>query len=196
MNTAIVLPTFYNDLNAALTHAWACLARGSADRRSPFHAPVVASVGLDGAPQQRTMILRKVDVAARTLRFFTDTRSAKVAEWQCHARVSVLAYSSSDKLQLRLAGNVRCETDTALADNCWANLRETARAGYAQADTPGGVMENPDAHLPLSATARDNFCLIHVDVDCIDWVFLSPQGNRRAQFSWPQDSLHAQWLAP
>lgn len=196
MNTAIALPNFYNDLNAALTHAWACLARGSADRRSPFHAPVVASIGLDGAPQQRTMILRKVDMAARTLRFFTDTRSAKVAEWQSHPWVSVLAYSASDKLQLRLAGSARCDTDSALADNCWANLRDTARAGYAQLDTPGGVLDNPDSHSPMLKTARDNFCLIHIDVDCIDWVFLSPQGNRRAQFSWPQDSLHAQWLAP
>jgi pyridoxamine 5'-phosphate oxidase len=157
---------------------------------------VVASIGLDGAPEQRTMILRKVDVASRTLRFFTDTRSAKVAEWQRHAHVSVLAYSASDKLQLRLAGKVRCETDTALADNCWANLRDTARAGYAQGDTPGGVLENPDSHLPILETARGNFCLIHVDVDCIDWVFLSPQGNRRAQFSWPHGNLQAQWLAP
>ncbi|NJR71988.1 MAG: hypothetical protein HC782_02435 [Gammaproteobacteria bacterium] len=68
-NTNTFTPPYYNDLSASLAHAWACLARGSADRRSPFHAPVVASVGIDGTPEQRTMILRKVDVPTRTLRF-------------------------------------------------------------------------------------------------------------------------------
>jgi len=195
----IYTPPYYNDLTATLNHAWACLTRGSADRRSPFHAPVVATIGLDGTPQQRTLILRKVDVASRTLRFFTDTRSAKIAEWRQNPRVSVLTYSASDKIQLRLSGSVRCETDSALADNCWANLRETARAGYAQNDAPGVAISTPDADSPVSAlinVARDNFCLIHVDVDSLDWVFLSSHGNRRAQFSWPEGVLNTQWLAP
>ncbi|NJR71989.1 MAG: hypothetical protein HC782_02440 [Gammaproteobacteria bacterium] len=61
-----------------------------------------------------------------------------MADWQHNKSVSVLAYSTSDKIQLRLSGEVAIDAASALADNCWANLRETARAGYAQVDTPGG----------------------------------------------------------
>ena len=69
-------PDYYNDLSASLRHAWQMLGRATKDRRSAFHAPVVATAADDG-PQARVMILRSVDAAARQLTFYTDTRSAK-----------------------------------------------------------------------------------------------------------------------
>ena len=201
----IYTPPFYNDLTTSLAHAWALLARGTADRRSAFHTPSVASVAADGSPTQRTMILRKVDVATRTLRFHSDIRSTKIYEWQKNARVSVLGYSVSDKIQLRLSGAMHIEHKSALVDNIWANMRAQSRVGYAQTDTPGAHIDAPSiepppleilADAPLATIARENFCLLTVNVEQLDWVFLSLHGNRRAQFSWPQDVLQAQWLAP
>ncbi|NJR71990.1 MAG: hypothetical protein HC782_02445 [Gammaproteobacteria bacterium] len=61
----------------------------------------------------------------------------------------------------------------------------------------GAAIETPDlAASALSNTARENFCLIHVAVDLLDWVYLSSEGNRRAQFSWANGELTSQWLAP
>jgi pyridoxamine 5'-phosphate oxidase len=71
------IPSFYNDLGETRTQAWALLARGVADRRSPFHAPTVASLGLDGRPRARVVILRDCDGAAATLRFNTDRRTTR-----------------------------------------------------------------------------------------------------------------------
>lgn len=202
---AIYTPPFYNDLNATLTHAWALLARGTVDRRSAFHTPSVASIASDGSPTQRTMILRKVDVAARTLRFHSDIRSIKIDEWQKNSRASVLAYSVSDKIQLRLSGAITIDQHTPQVDNIWANMRAQSRVGYAQTDTPGAAIDAPNltpppleilADAPLAHMARENFCLLTVNVEQLDWVFLSLHGNRRAQFSWPLGVLHAQWLAP
>lgn len=201
----VYVPPFYNDLEASLAHAWALLARGTADRRSPFHAPVVASVGLDGAPQQRTMILRKVDVAARTLRFNTDTRSAKWQEILKHPHVSVIGYSVTDKIQLRLSGVATLEGDSPLADNIWANMRDQSRVAYAQPASPGAEVALPNVYVPplelrrddpAAQSARKHFCLLTVKVECLDWVYLHLNGNRRAQFRWPADVSASCWLAP
>jgi pyridoxamine 5'-phosphate oxidase len=70
------IPSFYDDLDGTLAEAWRLISRGVADRRSPFHHPVVATIGGDGAPQARTVILRACDPAAQRLRFHTDARSA------------------------------------------------------------------------------------------------------------------------
>ncbi|NBR79124.1 MAG: pyridoxamine 5'-phosphate oxidase, partial [Alphaproteobacteria bacterium] len=56
------------------------LERGAADRRSAFHTPTVATIGLDGRPRLRTIVLRACDTANRSLRFHTDARSDKINE--------------------------------------------------------------------------------------------------------------------
>jgi hypothetical protein len=202
---SVYVPPFYNDLEQTLAHAWSLLARGTVDRRSPFHAPVVASVGLDGAPQQRTMILRKVDLAARTLRFNTDTRSMKWREIAKNPQLSVLAYSASDKIQLRLSGRAALDSTSSLADNVWANMRDQSRVCYAQPAAPGQTVDAPDAYVPplllptdspAAAVAREHFCLLTVSVECLDWVYLHLNGNRRAQFQWANGEMTARWLAP
>jgi pyridoxine/pyridoxamine 5'-phosphate oxidase len=68
-----------DDLPAILAHAWTLLVRGGADRKSPVHTPVIASVDEHGLPHARVMVLRKADPAAATLRLHTDARSPKVA---------------------------------------------------------------------------------------------------------------------
>jgi pyridoxamine 5'-phosphate oxidase len=52
------IPAFYDDIEATLAHALALLVRGVPDRRSPFHHPVVATIGTDGRPRLRTVVLR------------------------------------------------------------------------------------------------------------------------------------------
>jgi hypothetical protein len=198
-------PPFYDDLSASLTQSWALLARGVADRHSPFHAPAVASIGLDGSPQQRTMILRKVDSNARALLFNTDARSPKFAEFTKVPLVSILAYSEADKIQIRISGTVSLERTTQQAEQAWTRMRDQSRVGYGQIHPPGTTV--PASELcpppvalgiddPAAAAARENFCLLCVQVNGIEWVYLSLRGNRRAHFTWPAGQLNARWLAP
>ena len=41
------LPSFYNDLDGTLAESWRLIARGMADRRSPFHHPTLATLGVN-----------------------------------------------------------------------------------------------------------------------------------------------------
>jgi len=47
--------------------AFRLIARGVADRRSPFRTPTLATVGVDGRPRLRTVVLRAFDAAARRI---------------------------------------------------------------------------------------------------------------------------------
>lgn len=189
-------PAFYNDLAASLDMAWQLWGRGTVDRHSGFHTPVVTSVDADGNPQARTMILRAVDREARTMRFHTDVRSAKMSHWKFKPRVCVLGYDASKKIQLRVNGRVVLHTDDAVAEKAWRSSRPESRAAYGIKNVPGHVVNVPSAAPQSNDEGRENFAVVMIEVDSLEWVYLSAEGNRRAVFSWAHGVLKSNWLQP
>jgi pyridoxamine 5'-phosphate oxidase len=198
------LPSWHDDLDGTLAACWGFLARGVADRRSGFHHPVISSIGLDGAPRSRVMILRGVDMATRSLRVHTDWRSEKIAEWRADNRVSVLAYEAGQKLQLRLSGRVSLHHDDALADAAWQSSRAMSRVCYGTAPAPGSEIAMGDAFaLPAPEDAealeagRAHFSAVAIAVESLESLYLAFEGHRRARFTWDAGgALTARWLAP
>ncbi len=82
-------------LEGALHAAFGRLAEGARDGRSPFRTPALATLGRDGAPQLRTVVLRGFDPAARSLSIHTDRRSAKVAELAADPRAALHVYDAA-----------------------------------------------------------------------------------------------------
>jgi pyridoxamine 5'-phosphate oxidase len=189
-------PAFYNDLAASLDMAWQLWGRGTVDRHSGFHAPVVTSVDEAGNPQARTMILRAVDREARTMRFHTDVRSAKMNHWKFKPRVCILGYDASKKIQLRVDGRVALHTDDAVAEKAWRSSRPESRAAYGVKNTPGHVVDAPSSAPQSNDDGRENFAVAMVEVESLEWIYLHAEGNRRAIFSWANDVLKSNWLQP
>ncbi|MEL7174391.1 MAG: pyridoxamine 5'-phosphate oxidase family protein, partial [Pseudomonadota bacterium] len=79
-----------DDLDAVLDAAWTRLQRGAADKRSAFNTLQIATLGPQGWPEQRTVVLRRVEPSERRVTFHTDRRSAKAAEIESDGRVSLL----------------------------------------------------------------------------------------------------------
>ncbi len=192
------VPPYYDDLKATLKEAWLLLVRGAADRRVPFHTPAVASAGLDGRPKVRTVVLRHTDSAARTLRFHTDVRTAKVAEFAANPHVQVLAYDPGHKIQLRISGTARVHGDDDYAKSAWARSQPQSQLCYRQDAAPGSTSSDPAAHVRLGPhDGAANFSAVEILVTEIEWLYLAAQGHRRARFSWDDTSvLQATWLAP
>jgi pyridoxamine 5'-phosphate oxidase len=190
------LPSFYNDLAASLDMAWLLWGRGTADRHSGFHTPVVTSVDQDGNPQARTMILRAVDREARTMRFHTDVRSAKMLHWKFKSRVCVLGYDASKKIQLRVDGRVNLHTDDAVAEKAWRSSRPESRAAYGVKNAPGHAVGAPSDAPQSNEQGRENFAVAMVEVESLEWTYLSAEGNRRAIFSWQNGEFTSNWLQP
>ena len=194
-------PAFYNDLTEILSEGWRLMARGVADRRSPFHHPTVATLGLDGRPSLRTVILRGCHVASRTLRFHTDDRSTKVQEIANDPRLAVHFYDATAKIQLRLDGIATLHRNDDVADSAWAATRSFSRQCYGITPGPGvKLTDGKDFTLPettdeATAPGRVNFCPVTVEIKSMEWLYLAASGHRRARFSW-NESMSAQWLTP
>ena len=193
------------DLADALDTSWRLLTRGAADRRSPIHTPVVASVTADGTPDARVMVLRAADRAATRLRFHTDARSPKCADIDGRA-VAVLGYHPGEAVQLRVAGTARVVRAGAEVDQIWAASTPFARRCYLVEAAPGTPLSAPASGLPTwvqgrqpdvadLVPARANFALVMVDIAEIEWLHLAQTGHRRAVFR-AAAGWHGQWKVP
>lgn len=184
-------------LAAVLAMALDALARGAADRDSPFHTPTLATAGLDGAPALRTVVLRGFEPATRSLSIHTDRRSPKFAALAADPRAALHGYDAATRLQLRLAGRATLHLDDAIADAAWAASRKTSRMTYATEWAPGTALPAPPAAPEDALGGRRNFAALVLRVDSLDWLLLDPAGHCRARFDWAADgAMAASWVAP
>lgn len=198
------LPAWYDDLSGSLQAAWGALTRGALDRRSAFHHPVIGTIGLDGQPRQRVMILRSVDPDQRSLRFHTDIRSEKARDIKADPRVSVLAYDPGSKIQLRLNGQATLHHDDPVAQAAWLASQRMSRACYGTAPAPGSEIGQGNAFsLPDKAddsqleAGKAHFAAMLIRVEGLEWLYLAYEGHRRAHFEWDAGGkVTARWLAP
>lgn len=198
-----------DDLDAVLADVWHRLAHAASDRRAPMHTPVVATLGRDGVPSQRVMVLRAFERAGATLRFHTDCRAAKAAQIGVGSAVSILAYDAGAKRQFRLTGMARIETDTEAADQAWAEATLFAKRCYLADPAPGTLSDGPVSGLAADiegrkpederevAPGRANFALLLAKIDTIEFLHLAHTGHRRALFrTSPDGCWTGHWLVP
>jgi hypothetical protein len=194
-------PPFYDDLDATLAQSWQLWSRGVADRRSPFHAPTVASIGLDGRPRARVVILRGCEPSAAALRFHTDRRSSKFEELSADPRIALTGYDAGAKIQIRAEGRAMLHIEDAVADAAWEGSRAFSRVCYGVTPGPGvEIAEGGDFDLPTAdaeiAAGRANFCAVRVALESFEWLYLAHDGHRRARFSLRGGATESVWLTP
>jgi pyridoxamine 5'-phosphate oxidase len=193
---------FYDDLAPSLAEAQRLIAEGAANRKVAAHNPVVASIDAGGAPTQRVMILRHLDWANRRLRFHTDARSAKAAEFASNSSASVLFYEPEPKIQLRLSGTADVIIEGDASDLAWNGSTNFARRCYLAEASPGASSSAPTSGLPSAiegrqpddaeiAAGRANFAILLFQFNRIEWLYLANSGHRRARWVW--DSAHENW---
>ena len=186
-----------DDLAAMFDAVWRCFAEAVVEPDAPLRWPVVATMTPSG-PSARLMVLRGVDAAARTLRFYTDRRAAKVAELAADPRVAVTGYDPAARLQLRLRGCGRILGGSAVAD-CWRGIGDSGRRAYATIAAPGTRLDGPGSGLPaeiVPAEAEANFAILEVTADRLEWLLLAPSGHRRARYEFANGSWTGSWRVP
>jgi pyridoxamine 5'-phosphate oxidase len=196
-----VEPAFADDLAEMLAHAWRQLARGVKDRRSPFHTPSIATIGRDGRPRLRTVVLRGVEPATARLRVHTDVRAEKVAELAADPRIALHGYDPQGKFQIRIEGRAIVHREGALADEAWRASRMASRACYATEPAPGSAIARGGAfRLPVGEdeilAGREHFCAVEIVAQTLETLYLAHDGHRRARFSLAEGEAGATWLVP
>ncbi len=164
------------------------LIRAARDRKSAMHTPAVVTSDVDA----RTMVLREFDARAGSLRFHTDTRAPKAAAIEADPRIAVLFYDKGAKIQIRARGTAEILRDAPVTDAAWENGSNFARRCY-MGEGPGAPSSKPTSGLPAElegvepsdeqlVPARDNFAVLLITLQEIDWLYLAHTGHVRAQF--------------
>ncbi|MEM7496416.1 MAG: pyridoxamine 5'-phosphate oxidase family protein [Pseudomonadota bacterium] len=186
-----------DDLDAMIDAAWKRLERGAADKRAAFNTLQIATLGPQGWPEQRTVILRRVETAERRVTIHTDRRSAKAAEIEADGRVSLLFWDARAKLQLRLWGQARLLTDDPLTDEAWDRLTAHGRRIYRTPVPPGRTLRAPEDGDGLrDDDGRSVFAAIPITVMRLEWLHLRTGGHRRARFEPAAEGWQGRWLGP
>lgn len=179
------------------------VTRAAKDRKSPMHTPVVVTSDVDA----RVMVLRAYDPETRTLRFHTDTRAPKVAAISADPAMAVLFYDKGAKIQIRVRGVGRVESDSVTAQRAWDNGTNFARRCYL-GDGPGTAADAATSGLPDEfegvepsdeqlIPARENFAVLMVELKQFDWLYLAHTGHVRAQFELGESGEWSQrWVSP
>ncbi len=183
--------------------AWAMLKTATVERRKPCHLANVATIGLDGCPKVRTVVLRDADISNHTIRFHTDARSQKVDELAANANVEAHFYDQPANVQIRVSGvAIVHSTDHSIAKKAWGEAQAMSKVCYRLDAGPGSTLESGDAYGYLAYEkgvvdpAEAQFRTVTIKVDRLDVVILKVDANRRAIFEIKDGKVDGRWVVP
>ena len=178
---------------------WVELQRAIHDRHHEWRTPVLATLGLDGLPEARTVVLRQVDAQLANMAFYTDSRSPKIAELGATPHASLVFWSKRLSWQLRVRVQVVIHTSGKQVTEAWERVRQSPAAGdYLSAAAPGAVLPDapalPNASalpapIAIPANLSHHLSIVSMRVLDMDWLELARTGHRRAflrgtSFEW------------
>ena len=159
---------------------WTELQRAVNDRHHEWRTPVLATVGADGLPQARTVVLRQALVKHGQLQIYTDSRSPKVADMTATPGVMLTFWSKRLGWQLRVRATAQVQHTGAEVEAVWARVSQSPAAGdYLSAHAPGELVGNPGVAEAGVAPAH-HLAIVTAQVQSIDWLELARSGHRRA----------------
>lgn len=117
----------------------------------------LATIGLDGRPRARTMLLRELRADNGALVFISDRRTNKDDELKARADAEVVFWLPKLQHQYRLRGQgivVEGEGDEYLREQWWSRISDASRAlflphhGTAQGQQATPLRAGPDTPMP------------------------------------------------
>ena len=181
------------------------LATSHKKERSNFKMMTLATCTPRGA-DARTVVLRRVNQTHKYVWFYTDARAEKVLQLEGFPLATLLLWDNKSRVQLRLKVETRLHTDDYIAYEHWQDVTAPERKLYLSEPIPGSSVPEPYPGYPdhlgealpskeESAVARTNFAVIECRVLVMEYLNLSPQGQKRACFQYEPESKQT-WLAP
>ena len=191
-------------LNDLEQDCWARLVTGAKKSRTPFHTPSIATLA-NGEVSLRTVVLRKTLPVERELRFHTDIRSPKWDELLINPSISALFYDASERIQLRVKGKAVLHHTNDLTAKAWETTSLSSRKCYLTLHSPSNFadsstsglteyIEQENFTLAESEVGYENFGIVSILVQSIDWLWLNHAGHRRAFFDYEKNEN--QWMIP
>lgn len=194
-------------LSAVESNCWQMLSAAVSNRKDPMRSMVVGSVSGSMA-QIRTVVLRKVETNEKSICFYTDIRSSKIADIQRTGQLSWLAYDQTQRTQIRLCGTTILHHGNEIARTQWNLTPHHSRRNYLLPEGSGkkysedyktlhDKLSDFSYTLEESEAGFKNFVVVVTNVEELDWYYAHHTGNRRAGFNYENGLLkNAEWLTP
>lgn len=130
------------DLAGFLEQAWDILVEGVENADAPARLPALASIGLDGAPEVRTVALRRADPDMGIVEMHTDIASHKVASLRKDPRAELHVWVPQSQIQIRAALHIEILSGESLRP-IWDEVPDASRKSYGTTPAPGTPIEGP-----------------------------------------------------
>jgi hypothetical protein len=188
-------------MNAATAWTWLAgeLTAAVGSAKHGLHLLTVATVGTDGQPEARTVVLRHVDPLRREIRFHSDIRSPKVQALRASPKVALHWYDPVLRVQVRVAAAAVIHHGDTVAAATWNASQPMSRAIYTTAAAPGDALDAFPAG-PSAAAADDTglgrFAVVSCRFDAVELLSLHAAGHQRVRLHLDRDPVTWTVLAP
>ena len=174
------------------------LKRGVKDYKHPFHQFVLSTFE-DTQIEQRMLVLRRWVLNRRTIIFHTDYRSPKISQLKKNRQCSILFYSKSDNIQLRIKGSVHIHQHDDLA-NVFFNEATPNQLKHYEGSIPPSTkidLESLENNGDSNTNPKEHFCVCVCNFNDLELLYLNKKKNIRILYEWDKNSrLTYNYLAP
>jgi pyridoxamine 5'-phosphate oxidase len=185
----------HNNTNEIYENIWKCLDKGVNDRLSDYHTFSLAT-SPKNIVEVRTVVLRGYDRKNQSIIFHTNNLTNKISEIQNNPSVGALFYDRKEKVQIRLNGDAVISNMDQYCKERWDKMSSQSQECYYQNISPGKNIESPGiVKNKLENKLSENFTVITININKIDWLYLSSAGHTRVKFL-KNDGFTGQWIAP
>lgn len=166
-----------------------------------FSTMCLSTITVDNRPKSRTIMLRRADYNEATITFSTDIRSGKIKEITCNPYVSLVGYDRTTTTQIRIEGKAEIDKNESDRQKIWNNNNHSLRRLFTSLQKPGSEIDDPNEmdyginEGALIETPPNNFAIISIRVEMIEWLDLDKTPHQRLKFRQLISGWEANWLA-
>lgn len=182
-------------VESVLREIWATLESCTGSPGHAWRTPVLATQDPEGAAA-RIVVLRSASRRYRTLEFHTDSRSPKIAQLKKKPIVEWVFYDPTLQMQLRVRARAKIHSGDRIAADAWKRVPPSSYLNYLSSTPPGGDLSVKDPPPSKTEPSHPAFAVVLTTADHVDWLWLHPQGHRRARFKWHLNRWVGAWVQP
>lgn len=183
------------ELQQNLDEVFGWLRRATADVRSPFRQPVLTTVGAEGVPESRILVLREITPGGHLV-FFTDGRTPKTEALRQNPRAALLFWDPRKQVQLSMQAHGIILEDKARLAGYRARVKGRAQQSYTTSLPPGTAVDAPEAARSCTDFETTNyFTVLEFRPVSLTVLELGPE-HLRFKAVKTADGWQANWVVP